>query len=83
MEKRTISLDINQAKEMYQMGGVYKTLALFAYTEEELNPSQLCNNWNEFFKKEMINKEVYYMDDTAVIRKVNVGELENFDTYKN
>ena len=83
MEKRTISLDINQAKEMYQMGGVYKTLALFTYTEEELNPSQLCNNWNEFFKKEMINKEVYYMDDTAVIRKVNVGELENFDTYKN
>lgn len=83
MEKRTIELDINQAKEWYNKGGIYKALALFAFTEEELKLFQLPRDWNEFFKKEMVNKEVYYMDDTAAIRKVNVGELENFDTYKN
>lgn len=83
MEKRTISLDINQAKEMYQMGGVYKTLALFAFTEQELNPSQLYKDWNEFFKNEMKDKDIYYIDDGSAIRKTCVGDFENYSTYKN
>ena len=83
MEKRTISLDINQAKEWYNMGGIYKSLALFAYTEQELNPAYICRTWDEFFSKEMIGKDVYYIDDGSVIRKVSVGELEDYNSYKN
>lgn len=83
MEKRVIELDINQAKEWYNKGGIYKALALFAFTEEELKLSQLPRDWNGFFKKEMVNKEVYYIDDTAAIRKVNVGNFEDYSPYKN
>ena len=53
MEKKQISLDINQTKEMYQTGGIYKTLALLAYTEQELNPKELCKTWEDFFKNVM------------------------------
>lgn len=83
MEKRTISLDINQAKEMYQMGGVYKTLALFAYTEEELNPKKFYITWDEFFKNEMIGKSVYYIDDNSIIKEKIVEKSENYNHYKN
>lgn len=83
MEKRVIQLDINQAKEMYQMGGVYKTLALFAYTEQELNPKELCKTWEDFFKNVMLDQRVFYIDSQASIKPVNVSNPENCIFYRN
>lgn len=83
MEKRVIELDINQAKEWYNKGGIYKALALFIFTEEELKLSQLPRDWNEFFKKEMINKDIYYIDDGSTIKKACVGDFEDYSAYKN
>ena len=83
MEKRTISLDINQAKEWYNMGGVYKTLALLAYTEQELNPKELCKTWEDFFKNVMLDQRVFYIDSQASIRPINVSNPENCIFYRN
>ena len=83
MEKRVIEIDINQAKEWYNKGGIYKALALFTFNEEELKLSQLPRDWNGFFKKEMINKDIYYIDDASSIKKVHVGNFEDYSSYKN
>ena len=41
MEIREIKLTLSQAKELYKQGGSFRSLALEAYSEEELTKSSL------------------------------------------
>lgn len=46
METRNVKLTLEQAKEFYKKGGDLRTIALTAYTEEEL--TDLPRSWKEF-----------------------------------
>lgn len=46
METRNVKLTLEQAKEFYKKGGDLRTIALTAYTEEEL--TALPRSWKEF-----------------------------------
>ena len=51
MEKRKVELDIETAKKWYNGNdNSLRTIALQAYTEDELKPNELPNTWEEFCK---------------------------------
>ena len=51
MEKRKVELDIETAKKWYnENDNSLRTIALQAYTEDELKPNELPNTWEEFCK---------------------------------
>ena len=48
METKTVKLTLEDAKQLYNQGGNFKTIALGAYSEEELTEPSLPNTWEEF-----------------------------------
>lgn len=55
METRNVKLTLEQAKEFYKKGGDLRTIALTAYTEEEL--IALPSSWEEFCRCNPIKAE--------------------------
>lgn len=67
MEKRKIEINLDTAKEWYHSDNEsLKTIALQAFTEEELKNS-LPKTWEEWATKN-IRKDVYYIDDFSKIK---------------
>ena len=57
MEKRSIKISLDKAREWYNRGGEYKELALSAFTENEITTSALPNTWEEFCNMYPIKKD--------------------------
>lgn len=65
METRNVKLTLEQAKEFYKKGGDLRTIALTAYTEEEL--TALPRSWEEFCMCNPIKAEEAFIGKGAEI----------------
>jgi hypothetical protein len=68
METRNVKLTLEQAKEFYKKGGDLRTIALTAYTEEEL--IALPRYWEEFCRYNPIKEIEAYIGSGSGINRV-------------
>ena len=70
MEKRSIKISLERARDWYNRGGEYKELALSAFTENEITTSALPNTWEEFCKMYPIkeDKKEWFIDADSTPR---------------
>ena len=73
MEERTIKVDIDTARKWYNgSDDSLHTLALQAFSENELKDSRLPNTWNEFCLETPIKQFEYYIsDDSGIFQKTD------------
>lgn len=69
METRNVKLTLEQAKEFYKKGGDLRTIALTAYTEEEL--TALPRSWEEFCRCNPIKAEEAFIGKASEIIHVS------------
>lgn len=81
METRNVKLTLEQAKEFYKKGGDLKTIALTAFTEEELAP--LPKSWGEFCANYKKSKEEAYIAENSVIEVLVRDDVRYADTDRN
>ena len=67
MEERSIKISLNKARDWYNRGGEYKTLALSAFSEEEIKASMLPNTWEEFCEMHSVKCTEYFIDIDSII----------------
>ena len=80
METKTVKLTLEQARELYNQGGNFRTIALGAYSEEELTKPSLPNTWEEFCDNYPIkNKESWINGDSAIIIRSDSNRGDRFD----
>lgn len=78
METRNVKLTLEQAKEFYKKGGDLRTIALTAYTEEEL--TALPRSWEEFCLSHKIKEGEVFIDPSSGIHVLRIAvdrEREN------
>lgn len=72
MEKRKVELDIETAKKWYNGNdNSLRTIALQAYTEDELKHNELPNTWEEFCKNYHTCEEDSFVDASSNIVTCN------------
>lgn len=81
METRNVKLTLEQAKEFYKKGGDLRTIALTAFTEEELAP--LPKSWGEFCANYKKSKEEAYIEENSEIEVLVRDDVRYADTDRN
>lgn len=77
METRNVRLTLEQAKEFYKKGGDLRTIALTAYTEEEL--ITLPRSWEDFCRRYEKGAGEAYITSRSEIGKSCLFEGESRD----
>lgn len=70
METRTTELSLEDAIDLYKLGGNYKNIALRAYTEDEL--INLPKTWEEFCRTNKSVEEEWLIADNSEPQWVNI-----------
>lgn len=84
MEKRKVELDIETAKKWYNGSDKsLHTLALQAFSENELKDSGLPNTWNEFCLETPIKQFEYYISADSGISQRADGVIRRIECDKN
>lgn len=74
MEKRTIQIDINTARDWYRKGDELKKIALVAFTEDELTRVKLPKTWKEYCEDYSRKSGEYYIDsDSNILTTIQEG----------
>lgn len=80
MEERIIKIDIDTAKKLYKGNDEsLKTLALQAYTENELKHNDLPNTWDEFCVETKIPRGFFIASDSTITEDVSGYINEYYD----
>lgn len=66
--KKVIEISISEAREMYEQGGLARTIAMSAYQEDELK-NYLPKSWEEFCEICSINEGSCYIASDSMIKK--------------
>lgn len=78
METRKIELTLEQAKELYKQGGSFKTLALGAFSEEELTKPNLPKSWREWKQAHpYIGEEYLITNSSEIISSIGYRPSDN------
>lgn len=72
---RSVNISLNDAKELYKLGGRMKELALSAYSEYDINPIIFPSSWDE-----LLNLQGYDIAE-ELINKVNTINKVMGDKY--
>ena len=84
MEERTIKVDIDTARKWYNgSDDSLRTLALQAFSENELKDSGLPNTWNEFCLETPIKQFEYYISADSGISQRADGVIRRIECDKN
>ena len=74
MEKRTIQIDINTARDWYKKGDELKKIALVAFTENELTRVELPKTWEEYcINYPRKSEECYINSDSNIFTTTREG----------
>lgn len=83
MEKRTIQIDINTARDWYNKGDELKKLALVVFTEDELTKIELPKTQEEYCKNYPRQSGECFIDADSNIRTFTQEENRNISFDKN
>ena len=74
--KKTIEISISEAREMYEQGGLARTIAMSAYQEDELK-NYLPKSWEEFCEICRINEGICYIAaDSSIIKCNSINKID-------
>lgn len=74
MEKRTLKISFEKAKEFYQKGEEFRILALSAFTEEELTKVELPKTWEEFCERNEVKEGECFLNEECDIIEIRIGK---------
>lgn len=63
-----VKISLEDARDLYNIGGIAKRIALLAYSEHEL--SRLPKTWNEFCEMNPINKRERYIKTDSYLEDI-------------
>lgn len=83
MEKRTVQIDINTARDWYKKGDELKKIALTVFNEDELTEFEFPKTWEEYCINYPNRKGNCYIEKNSAILQITQTENKSIYSDKN